>query len=67
VVGEQSQSVCTIIHKKKLSCGGEPVARRAQAENLTKCRRKCSEEQRKSRKDKLRRESGEKYSKGRIL
>jgi hypothetical protein len=44
---ENSRKVCEIIHKWKLSYGGEPVARHAQAKISTKCRRKCLEEQRK--------------------
>jgi hypothetical protein len=55
--------VCTVIHKK-LSCGGKPVARHAQGKISTKCRRKFLR-RKISRKNKLRRESGEKYSIGR--
>jgi hypothetical protein len=44
-------------HPQKLKCGEKSVARCAQIEFSTKCRRDCSEEQRKIEEGKLRRES----------
>jgi hypothetical protein len=47
---------------EELSVEENPVARCAQVRISTKCRRECSEEQEKVEEEKLRRESGEKYS-----
>jgi hypothetical protein len=46
---ENSRKECEIIHRE-VECGREPVARCAQVEISTKCRRKCSEGREKSRK-----------------